>query len=172
MAFQPFEYWVDVNLKAEPPVVPLRNGFFTQDNMGALLGARVYVDRAEHPLTGEIPYYAKLADGTTFESIGQLSGNKAYVELPKEVYAAVGPITITIANKDGEKQKALVVFTGFVFETKTNAQVAPGQAVADLAQLQALYHEMQTTMTEVRGLLDNGIKIQDDPTNNGFTIIF
>ena len=172
MAFQPFEHWTDANLRAEVPTVPLRNGFFTQDNLGALLGVNVYDGHTEHVLTGSAPYYVKLADGTTLEGTGTISGNKASVTLPSEAYAAVGPITVIIANRDGTKQKALAIFNGYVFETKTDAQVAPGQVVADLAQLQALYEEMSEEVAQVEVLLDGVARIQDDQQNNGINIIF
>lgn len=157
MAFQPFEHWVDVDLKAEVPIIPLRNGFFTQDNLGARLGANVYDNHQPHTLTGSVPVYCKLADGTTLTTTGTRSGTTAYIDLPSEAYAVVGPIAVTIANKDGTKQKALAIFTGYVFETKTSAQVAPGQAVADLAQIQALYSEMQAAVSSAQVIMNGAV---------------
>lgn len=157
MAFQPFEHWVDVDLKAEVPIIPLRNGFFTQDNLGARLGTKVFDNHQPHTLTGSVPVYCKLADGTTLTTAGTRSGTTAYIDLPSEAYAVVGPITVTIANKDGTKQKALAIFTGYVFETKTSAQVAPGQAVADLAQIQALYSEMQAAVSSAQSVVNGAV---------------
>jgi len=161
--FQPFEQWVNIDLQAGPRTVTVPNGFFTQDNMANKLGVRVFDGSQPHMLTGTIGYYAKLADGTTLEGSGAMpEGNEGYIILPSEAFAVIGMLSVALFNKDGNSQKVLAVFAGYVHETKTDAEVVPGEIVADLAQLAAQYQEMVAATTAANNL----VLVQDTQPEN------
>ena len=187
--FEPFEYWADADLLSGPPTVPVKNGFFTYDNEGALLGVRVYKNRLPHTLTGDIKVYAKLADGTTLETVGEIIENtKAIANLSSEVYAVPGPISIALANKEGAKQKVLAIFIGYVTQTRTDSQVSPGESIPDYADIIAVYNDLLSVLEEAeyvsysiaQSLTDeqkqqarsniNAAKVHEDNTENGFII--
>lgn len=173
MAFTPFEHWVDVDLTAKVPFVQLENGFFTQDNLGALLGVKVYINHEPHNLNGTLVYYVKFSDGTTLQDVSETppSGNIAYVKLPSEAYAVVGPVTVILANRYGNEQKVLAVFSGYIYETTTDSQVTPGQSVPDIAAIQAIYQEMLSGVETMEGLIETGfVTLTDDSTGVIFTV--
>ena len=154
MAFKPFEIWVNVDLSASVPTVFVESGFFTEDAEGRLIGVKVFDKTAPHNLTGSIKYFAKLSDGTTLEDIGnEISGNEASATLPRLLG---GPIEISLINKDGNKQKVLAIFKGYVQSNATGTPISPGSSMPDYADIIQVYNDLNAVLANAHYISYSG----------------
>jgi len=162
MPFEPFEKWANIDLTAGPRTIPVENGFFTQDNQANLLGIRVLKNGVPRALSGTVGAYVKFPDGTTLSAIqGTIGGddnNEASVLLPAEAYSQVGSIEVTIYNKDGNPQKVLAVFYGYVHRTRTDSEVTPPLPVPDISQIISQYEQMVEATEEAQAVKNGALR--------------
>lgn len=90
------EYW----LKAETGKLPevKRSGImFSQDDGANRIGVEM-----DEELTGSILVNIVRADGTTIQEDGEKDGNRAWIDLPDDAYAVVGPVGVFLKVVSGE----------------------------------------------------------------------
>ena len=95
------ETWINQELKQPVRMVYPKGNFFENDNLGNLVGVRVFNDGTPATLTGSCVGYCILSNGASIPVNGTLSGNTAYIVLPSSVYAVPGPVVVAIKNING-----------------------------------------------------------------------
>jgi hypothetical protein len=125
------ETWVDCDLKKIVQVQEVRGNVFTLDNLGNLVGVRVYSDGQPVTLSGSVNGYCILADGTTIPVAGSRSGNTAYIILPQSAYAVPGIIKIMIKLTDSSVITTLAALIGTVYRSRTDTMVDPSSTVIE-----------------------------------------
>lgn len=124
-----FETWVNRDLKKIMTAEDIRGTVFTLDNLGNLIGVRVFSDGRPVELSGSVNGYCILADGTTVPVAGTRSGNEAYIILPQSAYAVPGMIRIAIKLTDGSAITTLAALIGSVSVSRTDNMITPSQQV-------------------------------------------
>lgn len=129
------ESWFKQDLKKRVIQQYIVGNFFSLDNMGNLVGVKVYDNGAEAILSGSVTGYCALADGTTVPVSGTRSGNQAYILLPQSVLSITGPIGIVLKLTDGNTITTLLSIIATVYPSQTDEVVTPSQQViTDWAQ--------------------------------------
>ena len=123
------ENWFKQDLKK--PVIPryITGNFFSLDNVGNLVGVKVYDNGAEVTLSGSVTGYCVLADGTTVPVAGTRSGNQAYILLPQSALSIPGYIGITLKLVDGSTITTLLSIIATVYQSQTDDVITPSQQV-------------------------------------------
>lgn len=130
-----FETWVNRDLKKVMTAEDIRGTVFTLDNLGNLIGVRVFSDGQPVTLSGSVNGYCILADGTTVPVAGTRSGNEAYIVLPQSAYAVPGMIRIAIKLTDGSAITTLAALIGSVAMSRTDNMITPSsQVITDWSQ--------------------------------------
>lgn len=130
-----FETWVNRDLKKIMTAEDIRGTVFTLDNLGNLIGVRVFSDGVPVELSGSVNGYCILADGTTVPVAGTRSGNEAYIILPQSAYAVPGMIRIAIKLTDGSTITTLAALIGSVAMSRTDNMITPSsQVITDWSQ--------------------------------------
>lgn len=129
------ESWFKQDLKK--PVIQryIVGNFFSLDNVGNLVGVKVYDDGDEATLSGSVTGYCTLVDGTTVPVSGTRSGNQAYILLPQSVLSITGPIGIVLKLTDGNTITTLLSIIATVYPSQTDTVIIPSsQVITDWAQ--------------------------------------
>ena len=132
------ESWFEQDL--QKPVVQryIKGNFFSLDNVGNLVGVKVYDNGAEASLSGSVTGYCVLADGTTVNVTGYRSNtpaNQAYILLPQSALSIPGYIGITLKLVDGSTITTLLSIIATVYPSQTDDVITPSQQViTDWAQ--------------------------------------
>lgn len=124
-----FETWVNRDLKKIMTAEDIRGTVFTLDNLGNLIGVRVFSDGQPVELSGSVNGYCILADGTTVPVAGTRSGNTAYIILPQSAYAVPGMIRIAIKLTDDSTITTLAALIGSVALSRTDNIITPSQQI-------------------------------------------
>lgn len=124
-----FETWVNRDLTKIMTAEDIRGTVFTLDNLGNLIGVRVFRNGEPVTLSGTVNGYCILADGTTVPVAGTRSGNTAYIILPQSAYAVPGMIRIAIKLTDGSAITTLAALIGSVTRSRTDEIITPSQQV-------------------------------------------
>lgn len=129
------ESWFEQDL--QKPVIQryISGNFFSLDNVGNLVGVKVYDNGAEATLSGSVTGYCVLADGTTVPVTGTRSGNQAYILLPQSVLSIPGYIGIALKLTDGNTITTLLSIIATVYPSQTDAVITPSsQVITDWSQ--------------------------------------
>lgn len=123
------ESWFEQDL--QKPVVQryIKGNFFSLDNVGNLVGVKVYDNGAEAVLSGSVTGYCVLADGTTVPVSGTRSGNQAYILLPQSVLSIPGYIGIALKLTDENTITTLLSIIATVYPSRTDTVITPSQQV-------------------------------------------
>jgi len=129
------ESWFEQDLKK--PVIQryIKGNFFSLDNVGNLVGVKVYDNGAEATLSGSVTGYCVLADGTTVPVSGTRSGNQAYILLPQSALSIPGYIGIVLKLTDGNTITTLLSIIATVYPSQTDEVITPSsQVITDWSQ--------------------------------------
>lgn len=123
------ETWLEQDLNT--PVKPyyLKGNVFNLDNVGNLIGVKVYNNGSSVTLSGSVTGYCVLADGTTVSVTGTRSGNSASITLPQSALSVPGMIGIAIKLIDGSTITTLAVVVATVYVSRTDTVITPSQQV-------------------------------------------
>ncbi len=161
------ESWFKQDLKNRVIQQYIVGNFFSLDNMGNLVGVKVYDNGAEAILSGSVTGYCALADGTTVPVSGTRSGNQAYILLPQSVLSITGPIGIVLKLTDGNTITTLLSIIATVYPSQTDDVITPSQQViTDWAQqinaaLQNVVDASAAQDVKISDLKDAFININD-----------
>ena len=89
------ETWLCCDLKRMTTVQSLPGKVFDK-NSGNQIGVIVTDGGAPAVLSGNVYGFIVLSDGSTKKVNGALSGNRAYIVIPQEVYRTPGPVSIAV----------------------------------------------------------------------------
>lgn len=128
------ETWFDQDLKKPVSVRIMAGTHFTKDNLGSLIGVRVYDGGEPATLTGGVEAYCILADGQTITVSGTKSENRAWIVLPQSALDVPGPIQICIKNVDEDADENEIITTllacvGTVLRTQIGVPSVPGSVI-------------------------------------------
>lgn len=130
-----FETWVNRDLKKIMTAEDIRGTVFTLDNLGNLIGVRVFSDGEPVTLSGTVNGYCILADGSTVPVSGYKSENRAWINLPQSAYAVPGMIRIAIKLTEDTTITTLAALIGSVALSRTDNMITPSsQVITDWSQ--------------------------------------
>ena len=101
MTMAVIETWVNQDLKQPVRMIYPKGNFFENDNLGNLVGVKVYNNNVPATLSGSVVGYCVLSSGVSVAVNGTLSGNAAYIILPQLAYSFPGIINIIIKLVNG-----------------------------------------------------------------------
>ena len=138
------ETWMDCDLK-KPVLMHYPKGlFFSEDNLGNLVGVNVYSDGEPVTLSGSVTGYCILANGASIPVAGTRSANKAYIILPATAYKVPGLIVVILKLTDGTAVTTLAALSATVVGIG-DVPADPSQSTIDqwTAQINAVIAELQ-----------------------------
>ena len=133
------ETWVNQDLKQPVRMIYPKGNFFENDNLGNLVGVRVFNGDSPAALTGSCVGYCVLSNGSSIPVSGTVSGNTAYIVIPSSVYAVPGPVIVVIKNINGSNVATLaaicttVIGTGGTLDDPSAAVIAEWTAAINAA---------------------------------------
>lgn len=127
------ETWLKCDLKSMVHVRRLEGNIFSQDNLGNLIGVKIYENGEPAEVEGGVTGYVIRNDGETVLVTGELEENRASIILPASAYAIVGPVSIVI--KVGTT--TVGACTGYVYRSSTDSWIDPGHVVPSIDELLA-----------------------------------
>ena len=171
------EIWFKQDLQGAVCTQYILGNFFSMDNVGNLVGVRVYNGEAEETLTGSVTGYCILKDGTTVSVAGTRSGNTAYIILPQSALAIPGEIGIVIKLIDGSTITTLLSIAATVYRSKTDEVITPSsQIITDWSnQIAAALQEVEDAsaaqdekIDSLKGAIDPVIDISLGTWTDGY----
>lgn len=121
------------------------------DDDGNVYGVRCYRDGESVSLSGySVNGYFIRADGQTVIMSGTVSGNRAYVTLPKSCYAIEGNFTLAIKVIGGGTTVCMRIVDGTVMNTTTDAVIDPGGTVPDIDALMAVIERAEAAAEDIQ----------------------
>ena len=105
------------------------------DIKGDCFGVRVFSNGAAVDMTGGscVGYFIR-PDGNTTVINGTISGNRAYVIVPRACYSYIGSFTLSIKVTASGFSGTLRIVDGTVVDTSTGDFVDPGSVISSLNQ--------------------------------------
>lgn len=129
------ESWFKQDLKEPVKRRYIIGNFFSLDNVGNLVGVKVYDNGAEATLSGSVTGYCALADGTTVPVPGTRSGNQIYILLTQSALSIPGYIGIVLKLTDGNTITTLLDIIATVYPSQTDEVITPSsQVITDWSQ--------------------------------------
>ena len=95
------EIWTKQEVKEPVKMTYPKGNLFEQDNLGNLVGVKVYDNGSPVSLSGSCIGYCIVSTGASIPVNGTVSGNTAYIMIPSSVYEVPGPVIIVIKNVNG-----------------------------------------------------------------------
>ena len=138
------ETWLECDLK-KPVMMNYPKGLmFSEDNLGNLVGVKVYSNGAPVTLSGAVTGYCILANGTSIPVIGTRENNKAFIVMPSTAYTVPGLIVIIIKITENTVVTTLAAMTATVVGIG-DVPADPSQATIDqwTAQINAVIAELE-----------------------------
>lgn len=129
------ESWFDQDIKKPVKVHHIGGNMFSQDNLGNLIGVRVFDHGEAVTLSGSVSANVIRPDGGTVAVAGTLSDNTASVELPQAAYAYPGMIAVVLKLTSGSAVTTLCAVTAIVYRSTTDVTIDPGTIVPSIQNL-------------------------------------
>lgn len=163
------ESWFKQDLKKSVIQRYIDGNFFSLDNVGNLVGVKVYDNGAEAALSGSVTGYCVLADGTTVPVAGTRSGNQAYILLPQSVLSIPGYIGIVLKLTDGNTITTLLSIIATVYRSQTDTVITPSQQIITdwASQISAALQEVEDASAAQDEKIDSLKNALQPITGNG-----
>ena len=101
MTMATVETWITQDLKQPVRMVYPKGNFFEDDNLGNLVGVKVFNDGLPATLSGSCIGYCVLSNGLSIPVNGTVAENTAYIVLPSSAYDVPGPIIVVLKLING-----------------------------------------------------------------------
>lgn len=154
------QFVIPVRTELTVPLQSKRTGanFFTQDNMANRIEVEVTKHNVLQTLVGDVMGYVIRDDKVTVFFPGGIEDGKAYIELPEEAYAVVGPVSIAvrITPPDGKKVTIAIV-EAYVKRYTTDAYSDSAHVISGIDDLLAnldRIDQLAQLMGQVSGIVD------------------
>lgn len=100
------------------------------------------------------------SDGYTVIITGQISGNRASVQLPESCYIQPGHFKLTLKISGSSMENSIFIFEGDVLQTTTESLVDPGNVIPSIADLTALAEQAAAAADEIEALSIESLQIK------------
>lgn len=149
-----FEKWFRVDLSKKAMTEWVGNSFFTNDNLGNIVGVELYDGMDPVDVPGTIQGIIILPNDGTITVNGSRTGNKAWIELPSTALALEGMITITIRATVSDRKVTLVQCSGRVNVTDTGMAIDPDDILPhDTSELMTLIGDLRDVINEYTDII-------------------
>ena len=149
------ESWFDQDIKKPVKVHHISGNVFTQDNLGNLIGVRVFDHGEAVTLSGSVSANVIRPDGGTVAVEGSLSENTASVTLPQAAYAYPGMIAVIVKLTSESVVTTLCAVTAIVYRSTTDVTIDPGTIVPSIQNLISQIEDAVSTIPEDYSALTN-----------------
>ena len=134
------ETWLKTDLQQVVKVQELDGNMFAADNGANRIGVIVTNHGEPVTLTSGITGYFIRPDEATVVIVGQISGNRGWIDLPASAYVKTGPFSIVIKNGT----TTIGACSGYIRRSTTDEIVDPGHVIPSLEELLAEIANMRT----------------------------
>lgn len=144
------EYWLSQDLSKPVIVQRMAGSYFTEDNVGNLIGVKCTKDGENVSLSGTVSAYVIRGDDQTVTvANGVIDGNKASVLIPAVALEVPGPIAIVLRLTDGTTKTTLCAIQTTVIRSRTDTVLTPsGQTIYGIDEMLAQIAACETATTE------------------------
>lgn len=134
------ETWLKCDLQHVVRVQELDGNLFTADNGANRIGVIVTDHGNDVTLTAGITGYFIRPDEATVVIVGEIQGNRAWIDLPSSCYIKTGPFSVVIKNGS----TTIGACSGYIRRSTTDEIVDPGHVIPSLEELLAEIANMRT----------------------------
>ena len=146
-----FEKWSNVDLTSGVVITELVGPLFVDDNKANKIGVNMFKNGLPYtPTNATCSVMAILSNGTTVNGNGVIDGNKAYVEVPNEMYAVSGKIMVALRVKEGAEHTVVGLFEGYVRKTSTGTIVIPDNTITNPEELLEKFTELEVMANQIK----------------------